>query len=238
MTTREEAAVLSRQRCLAAGLEILTESLASPISLIRAQDVVKRTDYTAGAFYHHWPTQQAFRDDLRREVGGLWQLDERTRQLHDALGSDLERPEDAIRRTFLTEVSELAVDPGWWLEVAMLAGGDAHDIEQSRLRMSEWIKKLESLYGDLMEHFSLTFRDGFDLEWLTRSIMAIVDGYSLQLRAGLPLRTNHQTARDIEWSAPDLALAGVVTTSVRRGPDSESRRDIKSEWTALWSGPL
>lgn len=234
--TRAEASRRSRQRLLDLGVELLYEGLRSPIVGVRATEVAARSEWSAGAFYHHWPTQDAYRDDLRDYLSGQLDLTLSVEEVVAAVVDMDTDPGDAIRSYFRQHVRDVLNDRAWWLQVAMLASGEQHDRATVEEHMTGWIDLLEQFYAELLSLLGLEMRPGFSLNWLTRSIMAIVDGYSFQLRAGLSLELGPEHPGDGTWENPDLALVALVAVSVKRVED-DADHDIDALWNRLVGRP-
>jgi AcrR family transcriptional regulator len=63
--TRTEAAAQARARLLSSGVEIAEEQpVNTGLDHIRVSDVAKRVGMTTGAIYHHWDSQDAYREEL------------------------------------------------------------------------------------------------------------------------------------------------------------------------------
>lgn len=213
-SSRKEAAVESRAKLLQVGIGLLGQRLGSPFDNIRSTEVAREAGFTPGAFYHHWPSQDDYREDLRRQVGGQ---DEVTTSV-DRFGANLLGGADegivhALRAAVRAEVDELVDDPSWHIQLAMQASHVQADLDCSGTQYEMWFEDYTGLYEQIFELLGVELRPEFSLSWFVRTMAALNEGYALQARSGIAA-TDDGIANG--WQAYDLAVATLVVSVAQR----------------------
>ncbi len=226
-TSRQDAARRSRTLFLDEGLRLLSEGLESPFRTVRAKDVVARTDLTTGAFYHHWTNQDDYRESLLEHLADFWDPGSPAERFQQTVGQPGQ--DDSILNLFVAEIRSVAQDPAWWLEVAMLCSADRADVAHVRRHMGDWVESMSALYSAIFAEFGLELRDGCSTPMLARAVMALVDGFSLQVRAGMQLEQDVETG---EWGSVEWSIAGVICAMVH--DEAETGGDLRTTWSRLF----
>lgn len=210
--SRKQAAEASRLKLLHAGLELLAERLPSPVEQVRSTEVAERGGYTAGAFYHHWPSQDAFREELRAMVGGATEIAadvERVAADFAGAGDDVV---DGLRAACRAEVTAQAQSPSWRVQLAMIASSSRADLDCSAEQYRLWSQAMAQLYQGLLDALDLQLRPGLTMDWFARAVMALGEGFTMQRRSGV-----EEPQLEGDWQAYETAVAGLILgVAVRR----------------------
>ncbi len=238
MTMSEEAlpsdVELQRDELLTAGMKHLLAAVGSPIEALEPDDVLGRTNLPSEAFHDLWPSAEDYRRELRQRLGDSWDLADVVERLVGAVATNPENRANSVLQEMRLEVLRNALNPRFWSELTMLAGGHADDIAAIGSSVDDWIDAMAALFGEVIDALDLELCNGCSAEWVTRSIMAIVDGFSIQTRAGIDLKLSSSD----DWDSLDFAVASIVTSAVRHKDDREAiPTDVRGAWDRLFTRP-
>ena len=193
----------SRERILAAAAALIAEDGATARLSVRA--VASRAGVSVGSLRHHFPTQQALRDEVMRRVSD-WllpesELDDDGAAPHDRLVARLRRVLDlagtgADSREAMTALisSFVAVEPSAAVREAHLATQ-----RDSRRRLEGWL-------GELAADGALPAKD---VPRAARFLETVLNGLALQ--RALPAADGQaQVEAEVLDAAVDAVLAGAA----------------------------
>lgn len=202
----------------------LVDSLISPIENVRSQDVARRAGLTTGAFYHHWPTQSHYRDDLRRALTDRSWLHATLDRLRSRIApepeprvvegeapsqSPVELSAALAAELVRNEAHETWDHPAWKLQLAMLASGDPLDAEVHRLDYEAWTDGIAEVIEVAFADTGLRFRPGLGPRLLATTAGALIEGYSLQARAAAESGTVHS------WEPLETAFTALLFAALQ-----------------------
>jgi len=162
----------------------LERPVGNALDHVRAQDVAGRAGLTEGAFFHHWPTQDAYRDDLTEALlsARRYVAPGTVAGLVDDL-AEAPALDDAVREATTWYWGLAAKHPDNAVQFGFTAVGDRrlteHLARVTTALREEWLTVL----GAALDRFGLRPRPPHDLELLVLGMEATING--LILRAGL-----------------------------------------------------
>ncbi len=185
--SRAESAELARRKLLETGRQMVEESpVNAGLDHIKVTDVARRADMTTGAIYHHWESQDDYREeliDLLLEPVVLqegWEMD----AVFEVLGNTdltIDQLIDLVawdNMTQLTQHPRFRVIMGFWSR--------ATD-ENIRARIARSYQQSQKVRAGGMERFMTAFgrrmREPYTVEQLETALTALSEG--LVLRRGV-----------------------------------------------------
>jgi len=184
---RTRDAEATRRKLLDAGLELLRrDSVGHALNQVKAAKVARAAGLTQGAFFHHWPTQADYLEDLfdhalatdrfewtsRTAAGWIDELDR---------GGDLEELTDRISSAL---VAGLGDDVSFQVQAALWGRADVDDVVAERLRRlyHESDRRFGELFRRTLESRGLRAKPGHDYEEMALIANAILEGLVLRRR--------------------------------------------------------
>ena len=167
-------------RLLEAGLQLMRENpVGNVFSQIKATQVTRRANLSTGAFYHHWPDQAAFVQDLLdqhlTQDRDHW-LSEVSTALAETAESDASLAETV--RTVSSAVFEVFKhDPSLTIQLALWT---RHHDNSARARLQQRYRTMAAdvipLYQTVLDRHDLTLRPPYTPEMLAVAFSALIEG--------------------------------------------------------------
>lgn len=185
--TRRRDAEATRRKLLDAGLELLRrDSVGHALNQVKAAKVAQAAGVTQGAFFHHWPTQADYVDDLFDHALATDRY-EWTNRLASGWIEDLDAGgdlEELTRQIASALVIGLTDDVSFQAQVALWARADVDPDLAARLRRlyHDTDERFGALFQRTLEARGLRAKDGYDYEDLARIANAILEGIVLRRR--------------------------------------------------------
>jgi AcrR family transcriptional regulator len=177
----------TRRRLLAAGLELLRrESVGNVLNQVKAARVARQAGLTQGAFFHHWPTQDAYLEDLFDHALATDRFEWTNRVAADSLrelaeGGDL----DVLTRRIAGElVTGLSEDVSFQVQAGLWARADVDEVVAARLRRlyEDTDRRFGALFREALESRGMRAREGHTYEEMARIANAILEGLVVRRR--------------------------------------------------------
>jgi AcrR family transcriptional regulator len=176
----------TRERLLDAGLSILLEE--PDLVLLKASRVARRAHVTTGAFFHYWPTQ----DDFVNELLDYSLVDQRlhtvdvvTEMLQPLLekATTQEEREEAIREASQKGLEHITKSPAVALQMAVWSK-HLND-EEARNRLRDVYRRLDgqflSLYTKILQDWGYEPQDPpYKWDRIAAILTAVVDGFAIR----------------------------------------------------------
>jgi AcrR family transcriptional regulator len=209
----DDASASTRGRLLSAGVELMLERpIGTGLSHVKATEVSRRAGLSHGAFYHHWPSQEDFQEELFEHILGLGRnADEVASFMARMAEVDQDEPAESIRRAMNSSFGEVDLIP-WRLWVALVArndpGIDERLGERYRSVSEAYIPNVEAVFDEL----GLRTRAPIDVERLVILVDALWEGLALR-RTVAPDLVDGQSAEDEHgrtWTLYALGVAAML----------------------------
>lgn len=177
----------TRRRLLTAGLELLRQdSVGNVLSQVKAAKVARRAGLTQGAFFHHWPTQDAYLEDLFDHALATDRFEWTNRIAADSLrelaeGGDLPVLTRRIAGNVVTGLSE---DMSFQVQAGLWARADVDEVVAARLRRlyADTDRRFGALFREALESRGMRARTGHTYEEMARIANAILEGLVVRRR--------------------------------------------------------
>lgn len=177
----------TRRRLLDAGLEVLRdESVGNVLNQVKAAKVSRRAGLTQGAFFHHWPSQAAYLEDLFDHALVCDRFEWTTRIASESLeelaaGGDLEV---LTRRIAAELVANLSDDVSFQVQTGLWARADVDEVVAERLHRlyADTDRRFGELFREALESRGFRARPGRSYEEMARIANAILEGLVVRRR--------------------------------------------------------
>jgi len=177
----------TRRRLLSAGLELLHEdSVGNVLNQVKAAKVAHRAGLTQGAFFHHWPTQDAYLEDLFDHALATDRFEWTNRIAADSLrelaeGGDLAALTRRITADLVTSLSE---DVSFRIQTGLWARADVDATVAARLHRlyADTDRGFAALFREALESRGMRVREGHTYEEMARIANAILEGLVVRRR--------------------------------------------------------
>lgn len=200
-----------RRRLLQAGVEAArAQPTGDALDHIRADDVVADLDLTIGAFFHHWPTQDDYRDDL---LDDLFAAERYVDPTAVAVRADLPAAgglDEAVRVATTWYWSVAADHPDNRLHLAFLALDDPYVTEHLLAEATVLAASWEAVLAALLEAAGRRVRPPLGIADVVAGISAALDGFILR-RAVDPSGLDPDDDGWTRWGRTSLALLRAAT---------------------------
>lgn len=178
---------MTRRRLLDAGLDLLrTGSVGNVMSQVKAAKVARHAGLTQGAFFHHWPTQDAYLEELFDHALACDRFEWTNRIAADSLeeltaGGDLEV---LTRRIAAELVAGLSDDVSFQVQVGLWARADVDEVVAGRLHRlyADTDRRFGELFREALETRGMRARPGHSYEEMARIANAILEGLVVRRR--------------------------------------------------------
>lgn len=183
--TKAEAAATTRADLLEAGFQLLQEQpVGTILTQVKATEIARRAGRTIGAFYHHWPDQQAYQRDLIEHVLSPDRLLS-TAVAEESVRSNLAAGlpmEEIIRRGARANFETVRDDPTVPLFMALWSkqATDDHIRKQLRQHYQQVTDQLVPVYAAFFDAQGWEPRPPFTLETFASTLTALVEGLTVR----------------------------------------------------------
>lgn len=172
---------------MSAGLELLHEdSVGNVLNQVKAARVARRAGLTQGAFFHHWPTQDAYLEDLFDHALATDRFEWSNRVAAESLrelaeGGDLSVLTRRIAGNLVTGLSE---DMSFQVQAGLWARADVDEVVAARLRRlyADTDRRFGELFRGALESRGMQVRAGHTYEEMARIANAILEGLVVRRR--------------------------------------------------------
>lgn len=235
--TKVEAAAETRAALLHAGEQLLLEQpVGTVLDQIKAPEVARRAARTTGAFYHHWPDQASYQNELIEYVLGpdrLTAADETLKTLPAAMAGGISLPElvHLAARSTLLRVRDNPLLPLFLSLWAKQAQSDRiRDLLRRNFQATS--ESTATGYQAVLDHYGLQMRPPFTVEMLTVTLTGLVEGLAIRASVDpeavpfdLPSTAPNDGSTDGPWdlySTTVLTLVSAMTTPKTNHKDTVS----------------
>jgi AcrR family transcriptional regulator len=208
---------------------MLEQPVGTGLDHIRATAVSERAGLSHGAFYHHWASQDDFRQELLALIIEQGRSPDEADRFRDRFSSaDLTVPAESFRRAMNESFAE-ASSLEWRAWVSLLARNDPGIDEMLRNRYTDVMEAFRQAYQKSLEELDLELIPPIDLDQLNLLIDALWEG--LAMRATIDPETVRSTGWVDDngniWSIYALGVAALYAgTLQRRGADQPSSLEL------------
>jgi AcrR family transcriptional regulator len=213
--SKAAASAETRGALLEAGAALLREDpVGSVLSQITGRAVAERAGRTTGAFFHQWPTQEAFHRDLMSYIldpARIPSTAEAAGAILAGLNSGLPADE-LLRRAAEDNFAGVRADPyvPLWFALWAKHAGDEHITELLRGNFRAVTAQVVPLFAGLLQASGRAMRPPFTVETMAVTATALVQG--LALRAAVDPAAVPMAGRDAASS--DAATWDLFGTSI------------------------
>jgi AcrR family transcriptional regulator len=210
----------SREALLQAGVELLRDkTLREVLGALSTRAVARRANRSVGSFFHHWPSAEAYVDDLIAHIfsAGLLpeNVDEIARGLEELL-VDSDDPLAGLHAILNANFADTANDP--FFAVELLLRSQSNDQVRAGLRaFYRQTERIIPVYESFASALGTQPREPFDYVTVSVALTALLEG--------LVLRALVDPDRVPPTLYGDLVLA-FLTVLFRRQDDAATARDL------------
>lgn len=177
----------TRRRLLDAGLDVLRqESVGHVLNQVKAAKVARRAGLTQGAFFHHWPSQAAYLEDLFDHALVCDRFEWTSRIAAESLeelaaGGDLEVLTKRIAGELVANLSD---DVSFQVQTGLWARADVDEVVAERLHRlyADTDRRFGELFQQALESRGFRARPGHSYEEMARIANAILEGLVVRRR--------------------------------------------------------
>jgi AcrR family transcriptional regulator len=187
LRTRTRDPEETRRRLLEAGLELLRrDSVGNVLSQVKSAKVAREAGLTEGAFFHHWPTQAAYLEDLFDHALATDRFEWTNRVAADSLRELAEGGDLSVltRRIAAKLVTGLSDDTSFQVQAGLWARADVDEVVAERLRRlyHDTDRRFGALFQEALESRGMRARAGHTYEEMARIANAILEGLVVRRR--------------------------------------------------------
>jgi AcrR family transcriptional regulator len=219
----------TRRALLEAGASLLRDAPAgSVLGRITGRAVAERAGRTSGAFFHQWPTQEAFHRDLMSYILDPARMPS-TAEAADAVATGLRSglpPEDLLRRAAEANFAGVRADPyvPLWLALWARHYDDEHLTGLLRENYRAVTAQVTPLFAGLLQASGRAMRPPFTVETMAVTATALVQGLALRVAVDPDAVPTGGAATSTDDAHPAWDLFGTLLVELFRAVTDEDPR--------------
>jgi AcrR family transcriptional regulator len=217
----------TRGALLEAGASLLRDDpVGSVLSQITGRAVAERAGRTTGAFYHQWPSQEAFHRDLMSYIldpARIPSTADAARAILTGLSSGLP-PDELLRQAAAANFAGVRADPyvPLWFALWAKHARDEHVTELLRDNFHAVTAQVIPLFAGLLQASGRAMRPPFTVETMAVTATALVQGLSLRAAVDPDAVPMGHPGSATDDAAPAWDLFGTLLVELFRAVTEEA----------------